>query len=540
MRLFVNLNLMNKFSTLFLFGLASAASAHANDRDACPEQPAAMASAQVAQINASLDARIGNDMQKWKLPGLAIAVVKNGTPVYVKGFGVRSLEKGGAVNDQTLFGMMSTTKAMTALALAMLVDEGKVDWNDPVTKYLPWFELSDPYVTSQLKVHDLLTHNSGLGNTDLLWARGDLDSEQILRRLKNEPLSYSLRDGFAYQNVMYQVAGEIIENASGMSWADFVQQRIMQPLGMSRSRPTLDAMLKMRDENVSTAYFEIDDSLHAIKESPVDAIPAAGAAWSTAGDTAKWLDFLLNDGCVDGRRLVSSANFNLLLKPQVMVPKAEFYPTAKLTSPHWTSYGYGWFQQDYRGKFVAMHTGSMDGRTAIIGLMPDENLGVYIFGNLDHAEYRHALMWQVLDAYTGAPFRDWSTEFLALYGGLSEDGKKAEAEYAAKRVKDTKPSLELSAYAGTYRHPVYGDIDIKLKDYKLQFAMGPLPDNAGTLKHWHYDTFRVRLGDGRYGWVNVVFRIDGDASVSAVRIFDDSTDAMEFKRVLPTGKSGAP
>lgn len=514
---------------LLLLCLLTPLSIFAETKDSCPSTPTPMPAAQVAAINSALEPYIIKGMQDWKIPGLSIAIVKNGVPVYTKGFGVRELGKPDLVNENTQFGMMSTTKAMTALAIAMLVDEGKVAWDDPVTKYLPWFELSDPYVTHELTIRDLLTHNSGLSNTDLLWVRGDMSSRQVIEHLRGVKLSYSLRAGFIYQNVMYQVAGEVVQVASGLPWQQFVQTRIMDPIGMTQSQPTLALMRSQKNPNTSTAHFEIDGQIRSIAENPVDTVPAAGAAWSTASDSSKWLAFLLADGCVGSKRLVSVENFHALLKPQVMITSLDgFYPTAALTKPHWMSYGYGWFQQDYQGKFVAMHTGSMDGRTAIIGLMPDENLGVSIFGNIDHAEFRHALMWRVLDAYSGLPARDWSAEFLSLYGDQKIKGQKALQEYEAKRVPNTKPSSALNKFAGRYENAVYGDLTIIEKTGKLQVAMGPMPENAGTLEHWNYDTFRVKFGDGRYGWSYASFRRNSEGQVIAVRFDDDSN---EFERV---------
>lgn len=478
--------------------------------------------------DADLDAYIVKGMQDWKIPGLAIAVVKNDSVVYAKGFGVRTLGRADSVNAQTMFGMMSTTKAMTALAVAMLVDSGKVAWNDPVTKHLPWFQLSDPWVTRQLTVRDLLRHNAGLGNADLLWVRGDLPTREILERVRDLPMAYSMRSGFIYQNVMYQVAGEVVAAASGMPWERFVKTRIMDPLGMTRSQPTLAALRAAREANVSTAHFEIDGVARAIDESPVDPVPAAGSAWSNAEETAKWLRFLLDSGRVNGKRLVSEASFRELFAPQAFVGADEFYPTAELTKPHWTTYGLGWFQQDYRGKFVAMHTGSIDGRTAIIGLVPDERVGVYIFGNTDHAEFRHALMWRVIDRYTGAPARDWSAEFLTLYADRKAKGEKARAEREAKRVTGTAPSLALASYAGTYEHPVYKDLRVEVVNGALVVHFGPSAQGTGTLAHWNYDTFRTRMGDGRDGWTYFSFRLGADGAVAAVR-FDDAA-GLEFKK----------
>jgi hypothetical protein len=192
------------------------------------------------------------------------------------------------------------------------------------------------------------------------------------------------------------------------------------------------------------------------------------------------------------------------------------------------TYGLGWFQQDYQGKFVAMHTGSIDGRTAITAILPEERLGVYIFGNTDHAEFRHALMWRVIDRYIGAPPRDWSAEFLTLYGDRKTKSEQARAAREAKRVTGTSPSAALAQYAGTYDHPVYGDLSLSTTDGALVAAFGPAAENRGRLEHWNYDTFRARMGDGRGGWTYFSFRLGADGTVAAVR-FDDQAD-LEFAR----------
>ncbi len=488
------------------------------------------AQARGGAIASELDAYIARGMADWGIPGLSIAVVRNDSAVYVKGFGVRRLGAPERVDAATMFGMMSTTKAMTALAIAMLVDSGKVAWDDPVTKHLPWFQLKDPWVTRDLKVRDLLLHDSGLGNADLLWVRGDLTSRQIIERIRGLDLAYSPRSSFIYQNVMYQVAGEVIGSASGMPWERFIRTRIMDPLGMTRSTPTLQGVLDGRFTNVSSAHYEIDGTVRAIPESPVDPVPAAGAAWSTAEDVAKWVRFLLDSGRVGGRRLVSEAGFRELLRPQAFVPAGEFYPTAQLTQPHWMTYGLGWFEQDYRGRFVAMHTGSIDGRTAIVALVPEERLGVYIFGNVDHAEFRHALMWRVIDAYTNTtPRRDWSAEFLKLYGDRREAGRRATAEREAARLAGTTPSRPLADYAGDYDHPVWGDLVVERgAGDALTVRFGPAPENRGRLEHWQLDTFRARLGDGRGGWTYFTFRIGADGKVAALRFEDEAS--LEFAR----------
>jgi CubicO group peptidase (beta-lactamase class C family) len=477
----------------------------------------------------ALDAFIEKGMQDWKLPGLSIVVVKDGKVAYLKGFGIHTLGNPAAVDADTQFGMMSTTKAMTALAIAMLVDEGKIKWDDPVTKYLPWFQMPTPYLTEQVTVRDLLRHNTGLGNADLLWTRGDLNTRQILERVHELKPAYSLRSGFVYQNVMYGAAGEVIAAASGMPWERFITTRILKPLKMNRSYALMSTMMAVNDQNRSSAHFEIDDKLRVIKEVPVDFVPAAGASWSTARDAGNWLQFLLAGGQYEGKRLVSEENFRELFLPQALIPINDFYPSTALTKPRWTAYGLGWFLQDYRNKFLAMHTGSMDGRTAIIGLLPDDHVGVYVFGNSDHVELRHAIMLKVLDLYTDAPTRDWSSELLKLYGDAKAEQAKALKNAEKNRVANTKPSLALSSYIGTYTHPAWGDLVITEQNGKLKIRLGVGAENEGMLEHWHYDSFRVRMGDGRNGWNMLQFALAPDGKISAVSL--DGSDEYRFLKM---------
>ena len=490
--------------------------------------PAASSSAAIA---AELDKFIAGGMGDWKIPGLSIVVVKDGASVYEKGFGVLRQGAPARVDADTLFGMMSTTKAMTALAIGMLVDEGKVKWDDPLSKHLPWFQLPDPYLTAHVTVRDALRHSSGLANTDFLWSREDLTTREILERMRFAPTLDSLRSGWDYQNVMYQAAGEVVAAASGMPWDQFVRTRILSPLGMTRSFATYDAVASSKDANTSSAHFEIDGVVRVIDDVAVDRVPAAGSAWTTARDAGKWLAFLLAGGQAGGTRLVSEASFKELFAPQMIAPP--MYPTAGLVGSHWLTYGLGWFQQDYRGQFVAMHTGSIDGRTAIVGLVPDSRLGVFVFGNLDHAEFRHALLWKVIDLWTGAPSRDWNAECMKLYGDLKAKAKQEEAAREAKRVPNTAPSQRLEAFAGTYAHPAWGPVVVSQRAGELVLSIGTSPLNAGRLEHWNYDTFRVRLGDGRGGWTYVGFNTGMDGAVASLAL---GSPSMTFAREQPAAR----
>jgi CubicO group peptidase (beta-lactamase class C family) len=488
--------------------------------------------AQTGAVDAAVrefDAYVAKAARDWGVPGLAIAVVRNDSVLLARGYGVRQLGAPGAVDRQTLFGIMSTTKAMTAAAVAMLVDEGKLGWDDPVAKWLPELQLADAYVTRELRVRDLLTHSAGLGNADRLWVRGDLGTAEILRRVRWLEPAYSFRSSFMYQNVMYGAAGEVIARASGMSYPEFLRTRLFVPLGMARSYPTHGAMVAARDANTSRAHYRIRDTVRVIDEVAVDALPAAGSVWSTAADMARWARFLLDSARVEGRRLISSRAFAELFRPQVIVPDAEFYPTTRRTNPHWTTYGLGWFQQDYAGRFLAFHTGSLDGRTAIIGLVPDARMGVVVLGNLDHAEVRHALMLRAVDTFTrGGPARDWSTELLALYGDLRRRADSSRVAADARHVAGTRPSHPLAAYAGTYVHRAYGPIVVTEQGGALRLRAGVGPQNEGRLTHWQYDSFRVLYGDGRDAPRLVQFIVGVNGAVS--RLLLGGNEELAFVR----------
>lgn len=461
-----------------------------------------------------LDAWISRAVRDWNIVGLAVAIVKDDSVVFARGYGVREMGKPTAVDAGTRFAIGSTTKAMTAAALGMLVDEGKLEWDDPVVEHLPDFRLYDPYVTRELTVRDLLTHNGGLGNADLLWTGADYSTEEIIHRIRTLPPEYSLRSGFVYQNIMYAVAGEVVEEVSGMSWEDFLRTRIFAPLGMTATVPTLAGL--SGQPNVAAPHGEIDDTLRVISNRTVDPVKAAGSVWSSVGDMSKWMRFILDSGRVGDRRLLSEATYRALLSPQA-IADLDIYPTTQLTRPHFFTYGLGWFLHDYEGEAVAMHTGSIDGMSAIIGLIPDRRLGVYVLANTDHAELRHALMYQVFDLYRGDTSRDWSAALLELYGERRERARAAAERREARRVADTRPSVPLERYAGTYSDPTFGEVVVTDRKGTLHLRFGR--GFAGDLSHWHYDTFRAHWTDPQESPSTIVFVPDGTGGVRELRAF---------------------
>ena len=455
-------------------------------------------------------------VEAWEVPGLAVAVVKDGELVFARGFGQRQLGGQDPVTVETLFAIGSTTKAMTAAALGMLVDEGKLNWDDRVTEHLPDFELADPYATREVRVRDLLTHRAGLGNADYLWYEQETTPEEILHRIRYAEPAYSLRAGFIYQNIMYAAAGQVVAEVSGVPWADFVQTRIFGPLGMKGAVPTMAA--RDRGPDVAAPHYRIDGTVEVIENASVDPIAPAGAIWAGVEDMSRWMRFLLAVGVTeDGERLLSEETLAELFTPQAMVGPDQFYPTARLTKPHWTTYGLGWFQHDYQGRAVDFHTGSIDGMVAIIGLIRDENLGVYVLANLDHAELRHALMYRVFDAFGHGPSRDWSAELLELYGGFAAEGAAARVRAEKARVEGTIPTLDPVEWAGTYTDRLYGTVEVTADGAGgLRFVYGP--GLQGPLEHWNYDTFRVTWEARWRGTSLVSFRLDNRGRPASLEI----------------------
>jgi CubicO group peptidase (beta-lactamase class C family) len=472
----------------------------------------------IADPLAGFDAYVSQAVGEWEVPGLAIAVVKDDSVVFMRGYGVRELGKDEPVTPRTLFANASTTKAFTTIAVAMMVDEGKLAWDDPVTKHLPTFLLNDPYATREVTLRDLLTHRVGFGDPFYLWYGIDLEYPEIVRRLRYLEPQSSFRSRYAYNNISYATAGQIAGQAYGSSWDDLVRERILEPLGM-RETVTQARDLAGR-EDVAAIHDVVDDTLRVISGTGVglvDPIAPAGSMYSNVLDMTKWIRFLLNEGKAAGQELVSDATFREFFRPQIVIPVEQFYPTARITRPHFTAYGLGWFLQDYRGEFVAFHTGSIDGTVAILGLMPEQELGVVVFANRDHAELRHALMFRVFDACLGEPRRDWSAEMKELYDGLAAEAREREAKLEEERVPDTTPTHPLADYVGVYSDSLYGSVQVRLQDGSLVLERSPFL--TADLSHWHYDVFSAGWRNRWVGRTLVTFRIGSDGMVSGLEMY---------------------
>ncbi len=467
---------------------------------------------------AEFDAYVAKAVKAWGIPGLAVAIVKDDSMVFAKGYGVRRLGGSDPVDAHTRFAIGSTTKAMTALSLLMAADDGQVQLDAPVQRYLPALQLYDPVMTRELTVRDVLTHHTGLPGSDQLWSGNDYAIDEIIRRMRFLKPTASFRNRYAYQNVQYAMAGEVLRAATGTAWSEALPKRIWGPIGMRETVPYLAATVGL--PNVASPHMIIDTTLQVIDNRTVDPVAPAGAVWSNVTDMAKWMRFVLDSGRAGGRRLVTEERFVDWMSPQVVVPKADFYPTTRLSRVQRINYGLGWFLHEYAGDAVAMHTGSIDGMSAIIGLIPERRLGVYVLANVDHAELRHALMLRVFDMYAARAPRDWSTELRVMYQGLADQGAAAERAMVAARVPGTKPTLPLDRYAGTYADSLEGVLKVSVRNGALHATLGK--GFGGPLEHWHFDTFMARWDDRRAPPVPLTFTIAGSGSVTSV-VMGDAT-----------------
>lgn len=483
----------------------------------------------------SFDAYVAQAVVDWQVPGLAIAVIKDDDIVFAKGYGVRVLgDATGSdpVDADTLFQIGSTTKAMTAATVGLLVDEGKLTWDDAVVDHLPYFQLSTAAHTQAVTLRDLLSHRTGLGNTDHLWYIVPHTPEAIISQLRHIEPAYPFRAGFVYQNIMYVTAGEVVAKVGGTPWYEFVQERLLTPLGMERSVVTAARAYDM--PNVARAHTPYDGTIRPVQhryEAIDPDLAAAGMVWSSVNDMARWVRMLLNEGELEGTRFLSQKIVAELLSPQNIIPRGNFYPTARFTKPHWTTYALGWFQQDYQGRAVSFHTGTYDGMSAIVGMIPDEELGVVVLANLNSADVRHALMLRTFDLFAGghAQPRDWSADLRAMYAEMAaqQDAARTAHEKTLTRIEGTRPTLALEQYAGVYVNELHGHITITHDNGILHYALAEaIP---GTVEHWHYDTFRVRLPTFGGPSLFITFTLGPDGTPN--KIEDEAGEA--FRRREP-------
>ncbi len=499
--------------------------------------PASSTPAANALDHAAFDAHVEQVRARFEVPGVAVAIVKDGQVLLERGWGVRELDQAGAVDAHTLFAIASNTKAFTAAALSMLADEGALSMDDPVVRHLPWFRMSDPYVTAHMRVADLLTHRSGLGlgAGDLLfWPGTDYTTAEVARRLAQVPLRHGFRERYAYDNILYAVATLVVEEVSGQSYAQFLQQRIFDPLGMAGTRINADALRP--GDVAATGHARADFT----RLEPTFALTwhnasGAGGIYSSVHDMARWMVAQLDGGAYtdadgNGQRLFSAARHARMWSLQSPMDITEpSVPALAVARPDFLGYGEGWIVSTYRGHKLAWHTGGWPGMVSRVTLVPALGLGVVVLTNAESGAAFNAVTMQALDAFLapGEP-----TDWIAAYAEAADKARaRAEDAWASRlraRTPRSRPSLPLAAYARTYRDAWYGEVEVEQAGERLRMRFSRTPLLSGELQHWHHDTFLVRWDERTLnGDALVTFELDADGQVGQVRM-EAASDLSDF------------
>lgn len=471
---------------------------------------------------ANLDSYVQRIMHDWQVPGLALAVVKDGKVILARGYGVRELGQPGKVDANTLFTIASNSKAFTAAALGTLVTAGKLQWDDPVTQFLPRFELSDPWVTRQITVRDLITHRSGYCDPIFMWFTAGFDRDQIIQHLRYAKPAYSFRSRFCYNNAMYLVASQVIPAITGQSWDEYVRTHLFVPLDMSHTDTSIEAM--NADPDAAAPHALVDGKVSVIRRYDTDAMAPIGGINSSVNDMSHWLLMLLNNGNYDGQSVLSPDIISQMETPQIVIPvDSDIGSWLQVMSPasQFLNYGLGFVVEDYDGHKLVMHDGDIDGMASALGMIPSEHLGVVVLTNMDHDDARNALLYHILDAYLGLPSRDVEGALLKAAHAQDIQDQTEKAKIAAARVPGPAP-LPLKAYVGTYSNDLDGNVRITFVNGRLLLQVGN-PNLDGELVHWNNNTFRVKMPYRFYDESfdqYVTFDLDAQGQPMELRYYD--------------------
>ena len=480
----------------------------------------------------TLDQTIQSSIADWKVPGAAVSIVSGGSVVYIKGFGVRDIRTKQPVTPDTLFQIGSCTKAFTSALIAMLVDQGKMQWDGKVNGYIPFFHLDDPLADENVKVRDLLTHRTGLPGADLMWYGSDASREELLHRIAYLKPVAGFRTEFIYQNMMFLAAGQSAAEAAGTTWDELIRKRIFEPLGMTSSVTSIaDAQ---KSDNRATPHDQNPDgSPRPLTWHNLDNIAPAGAVISNARDMAKWVSFQLGDGMFDGKRLISQKNMREMHSPQMVVPLDLDPITTVAPQPAQESYGFGWFIEEYRGHHLVLHPGNIDGFAAEVVLIPEIHAGYFVevnssgwglFSNTSLCQ--QVLTYQIADHLLHLPDADWNARYHKLEAALKAEQKSGEA-WQSKRAPGTHPSHELAAYAGEFDNPAYGNAQITLADNQLVLHFHSV---SSELNHFEYDTF---VADWTFlGKTRLIFSLNEQGNVDKFVIA-----GIPFQRIKPPAQA---
>lgn len=493
------------------------------------------------------DAQMERVRKQFDVPGIAVAIVKDGQIVLERGYGVRELGKPAPVQADTLFAIASNTKAFTAASLSILADEGKLSLDDRVIEHLPWFRMSNPYVTNEMRVRDLLAHRSGLslGAGDLLyWPTTSYTTEEVVQRLAKVPLKGGFRDRYAYDNILYAVAQKVIEQVSGQSYAAFLQQRIFTPVGMADTRFNADHLQPGDTTAVGHAKYDFS-KLRTVAPLTWSNNSGAGGVYSSAHDMALWMNVQLAGGTLaDGTPLFSAKRQREMwsMITPINVPEPAV-PELAAARPNFAGYGEGWSLSDYRGHRLVWHTGGWPGMVSRLTLVPEQKLGVVVLTNQEVGAAFNAVTLQVLDAFLQLPATDWTAAYAKAAEKADAEADTSWKHHEQARAKRSAPSLPLSGYTASYRDPWYGEVVIRQEGKRLRLQFAKTAQLVGTLEHWQHDSFIVRWDDRSLNadaFVNFALTPDGKVREMRMEAVSPLTDfSFDFQDLVLTPVAAA-
>ncbi|MGV8932068.1 MAG: serine hydrolase [Luteimonas sp.] len=511
--------------------------------------PAAPATAPAAMQD--FDAYVESVRKQFDVPGIAVAIVKDGKIVFERGYGVRTLGEPAKVDQHTQFAIASNTKAFTAASISMLADDGKLELDDRVIDHLPWFRMSDPYITHEMRIRDLLAHRSGLGlgAGDLLfWPTTSYTTREVAQRLRDVPISGGFRERYAYDNILFGVAQLVIEQASGMSYEQFLRTRIFAPLDMTETRFNADAIKP--GDNIASGHAKFDfTDLKPVPTLTWSNVSGAGGIYSSVHDLGKWMRVQLDGGVISGEgdnatRLFSEKRQRQMWSVLTPIPVSKpSVPALAAAMPNFSGYGEGWFLSDYRGNKLVWHTGGWPGMVSRLTLVPERKLGVVVLTSQEIGAAFNAVTMRALDAYLDAPRTDWLAAYAAAVAKAQEKSDESWQAHLKQRDATSRPSLPLNNYAGTYRDPWYGDVVITTNGKGLQLQFSKTAQLLGDLEHWQHDSFIVRWRDrGLNADAFITFALDADGKITQARmqaispLTDFSFDFQDLRLVPVAGK----
>ncbi|MEO8810926.1 MAG: serine hydrolase [Rhodanobacter sp.] len=465
-----------------------------------------------------LDPYVHQTMQQWQVPGMAVAVVKDGKVVLARGYGVRELGKPDKVDADTLFDIGSNTKSFTAAALGTLVSARKLDWDAHVVDHIKDFRLRSPYVTQELTLRDLLTHRSGYCDPGMWYASDDSD---VIQRMRYQKPDYAFRTHFCYNNIMYLTAARFIPAVTGESWDDYVAAHLFKPLVMTRTITT-DAQVAA-SSNVASPHGMVDGKPAVIQRywaHNMDLMSPVGGINSSANDMSRWLLMLLADGSYDGKTVLDKTVVAAMETPQIPVPTNSGVGkeiSAWMPDGSFYSYGLGLLMHDYAGHKLVWHAGDIDGMASAMVMVPDEHLGIVVMTNMTESGSRFGVVMHILQQYLQQPAQDVGATLFAQTQKAEAAAKVAAGKLAATRKPDSRPPLPVADYAGKYADEYNGTARVTLENGHLVLRLDN-PNFVGDLQHWHDDTFRVSWRYRYYGNGYVTFAQDLSGAVDKLSL----------------------